>query len=199
MHTHRLRWLVPLLAATGTTMVALLTASGHAHPAALAQPTHAAIDFTGDPRPTIHPLPAPTTTPARRTRHTVPHASAAPTRVRVRTEHTAAPAAGRSRPRPRLVITGSGLRGYAQALLGDAFDCFDSIVRHESGWSVTATNPSSGAYGLMQALPGSKMAAYGSDWRTNGRTQIRWGIHYINAHYGGACSAWAFWQSHGWY
>jgi soluble lytic murein transglycosylase-like protein len=79
------------------------------------------------------------------------------------------------------------------------FGCFSAIVERESGWNVTAANPTSGAYGLMQALPGSKMASAGSDWRTNGATQIRWGISYIAAQYGSPCGAWAFWQSHGWY
>jgi hypothetical protein len=68
----------------------------------------------------------------------------------------------------------------------------------ESGWSTGAANPS-GAYGIPQALPGSKMAAYGSDWQTNPATQIRWGLSYIKSRYGSPSAAWSFWQANGWY
>jgi hypothetical protein len=64
---------------------------------------------------------------------------------------------------------------------------------------VHADNPSSSAYGIPQALPGSKMAAAGADWQSNAATQIRWGLGYIKARYGSPCSAWGFKQSHGWY
>lgn len=89
----------------------------------------------------------------------------------------------------------------ARQLLGDdaQFQCFSNIVERESGWNVTAENPSSGAYGLVQALPGSKMASAGADWRTNPATQIRWGIGYMKSTYGSPCGAWSFWQSHNWY
>lgn len=60
-------------------------------------------------------------------------------------------------------------------------------------------NSSSGAYGLVQALPGSKMASAGADWRTNPATQIQWGLGYMNDRYGSPCSAWSFHQSNGWY
>ena len=60
------------------------------------------------------------------------------------------------------------------------YAAFSKIVEHESGWNVTATNSSSGAYGLVQALPGSKMASAGSDWKTNPKTQIKWGLDYMN-------------------
>ena len=79
------------------------------------------------------------------------------------------------------------------------FDCLDSIWSQESGWSVTADNPTSSAYGIPQALPGSKMASAGPNWRTDAETQIRWGLGYIKNRYGTACSAWSFKQGHGWY
>ncbi|MFC8507438.1 transglycosylase SLT domain-containing protein [Streptomyces sp. NPDC057411] len=79
------------------------------------------------------------------------------------------------------------------------FASFSKIVEHESGWNHTATNSSSGAYGLVQALPGSKMASAGSDWKTNPATQIKWGLNYMNERYGSPNGAWEFWQSHGWY
>uniref|UniRef100_UPI0006B394AF aggregation-promoting factor C-terminal-like domain-containing protein n=1 Tax=Streptomyces sp. NRRL B-24085 TaxID=1709476 RepID=UPI0006B394AF len=64
------------------------------------------------------------------------------------------------------------------------YNAFSKIVEHESGWDVDATNSSSGAYGLVQALPGSKMASAGSDWKTNAKTQIKWGLDYMNSRYG---------------
>ncbi|MGW5418922.1 aggregation-promoting factor C-terminal-like domain-containing protein [Streptomyces sp. NPDC003943] len=79
------------------------------------------------------------------------------------------------------------------------FASFSKIVEHESGWNHTATNSSSGAYGLVQALPGSKMASAGADWKTNPATQIKWGLNYMNERYGSPNAAWSFWQTHGWY
>jgi hypothetical protein len=79
------------------------------------------------------------------------------------------------------------------------FDCFDNIIMRESKWDINATNPSSGAYGIPQALPGTKMASEGSDWRTNPATQIIWGIKYMKDRYGSPCGAWSFKSSHGWY
>jgi transglycosylase-like protein with SLT domain len=81
----------------------------------------------------------------------------------------------------------------------DQFSCFDNIITRESRWNVHATNPSSGAYGLPQALPGSKMATVGSDWQNNPATQIIWGVEYMDKRYGSPCAAWSFWQAHSWY
>ncbi|WP_055627429.1 transglycosylase SLT domain-containing protein, partial [Streptomyces hirsutus] len=85
----------------------------------------------------------------------------------------------------------------AQSMIGDSaqYQCFSNIVQRESGWNHTATNASSGAYGLVQALPASKMASAGSDWKTNPATQISWGIDYMNERYGSPCAAWDFWQA----
>ncbi|UUN26641.1 transglycosylase SLT domain-containing protein [Streptomyces sp. FIT100] len=79
------------------------------------------------------------------------------------------------------------------------FQCFDKIVTHESNWNYKATNASSGAYGLVQALPGGKMASAGADWKTNPKTQIKWGLDYMNERYGSPCAAWSFWQANHWY
>ncbi|MFD4632616.1 transglycosylase SLT domain-containing protein [Streptomyces sp. NPDC058284] len=79
------------------------------------------------------------------------------------------------------------------------FAAFDKIVTHESGWNPSATNSSSGAYGLVQALPGSKMASAGADWKTNPETQIEWGLKYMNERYGSPVGAWNHWQANGWY
>jgi hypothetical protein len=78
------------------------------------------------------------------------------------------------------------------------FSCLNNIWTRESGWVYNAENPS-GAYGIPQALPGSKMASAGPDWQTNPATQIRWGLGYIKSTYGDPCSAWAFWQAHDYY
>ena len=79
------------------------------------------------------------------------------------------------------------------------FSCLDPLWEHESGWSVTAANAGSGAYGIPQALPGSRMASAGPDWQTNAATQITWGLEYIKGTYGSPCAAWAHEQATGWY
>lgn len=96
-------------------------------------------------------------------------------------------------------------RDIARALLGefgfsqDQFGCLDSLWMRESGWRIDATNASSSAYGIPQALPGSKMSSAGPDWATNAVTQIRWGLGYIEDRYGSPCGAWGHSQSYGWY
>jgi hypothetical protein len=82
----------------------------------------------------------------------------------------------------------------------DQFSCLDRLWQKESGWSYSAMNPSSGATGIPQSLPGNKMASAGSDWATNATTQIRWGLGYIKASsYGTPCAAWSHSQAVGWY
>jgi hypothetical protein len=79
------------------------------------------------------------------------------------------------------------------------YSCLSSLWGRESGWDVHAENTSSGAYGIPQALPGSKMSSYGSDWQDNAVTQIEWGLAYIDQSYGTPCGAWSTFQSQGWY
>ena len=79
------------------------------------------------------------------------------------------------------------------------FSCLEPLWARESGWSVTAENPSSGAYGIPQAMPGSEMASAGADWQTDAATQVRWGLTYIQGRYGSPCGAWAHEESDGWY
>lgn len=86
-----------------------------------------------------------------------------------------------------------------QMVPADQFQCFSNIVSHESGWNYRAVNASSGAYGLLQALPGSKMSSAGADWQTNPATQIKWGLSYMNGRYGSPCDAWAFWSANHFY
>ncbi|SFE80396.1 transglycosylase SLT domain-containing protein [Streptomyces mirabilis] len=104
---------------------------------------------------------------------------------------------------PAQAATGqaSSAQAIAHKMIPDAaqFAAFSKIVEHESGWNPSATNSSSGAYGLVQALPGSKMSAAGSDWKSNPATQIKWGLDYMNSRYGSPAAAWNFWQAHNWY
>ena len=96
-------------------------------------------------------------------------------------------------------------RQIAQAMLGSfgwsssQFSCLDPLWEHESRWSVTAANPGSGAFGIPQALPGSRMASAGPDWQTSAATQITWGLRYIRDTYGSPCAAWSHEQATGWY
>ncbi|ABL80576.1 MULTISPECIES: lytic transglycosylase domain-containing protein [unclassified Nocardioides] len=96
-------------------------------------------------------------------------------------------------------------RDIARALMpqfgfgADQFGCLDSLWTRESNWSPSAHNASSGAHGIPQALPGSKMASAGPDWATNPVTQITWGLGYIQDRYGSPCGAWGHSQAVGWY
>ncbi|KIR65127.1 lytic transglycosylase domain-containing protein [Micromonospora haikouensis] len=81
----------------------------------------------------------------------------------------------------------------------DQFPCLDKLWTKESGWNPKAHNSSSGAHGIPQAVPGSKMASVGDDWETNPATQIKWGLGYIKGRYSSPCSAWSQSQSEGWY
>ncbi len=102
-------------------------------------------------------------------------------------------------------LTSADPKTLARALLpqygmsSSQFGCLDNIWSQESGWNVHADNPASSAYGIPQALPGSKMASAGPNWQSNPETQIRWGLGYIRDRYGSACAAWGFKQGHGWY
>jgi hypothetical protein len=116
-----------------------------------------------------------------------------------------ADAARAARDQQRQALTSANPKIVARAMLGrfgwgvSQFSCLDSLWTRESKWSLTATNPTSGAYGIPQALPGSKMASVGSDWRTSALTQITWGLGYIRARYGSPCGAWAHSEASGWY
>jgi hypothetical protein len=96
-------------------------------------------------------------------------------------------------------------QGIAEALLpsygwsSSEMSCLVPLWMGESGWRVNAENASSGAYGIPQSLPGSKMASVGPDWQTNPVTQIKWGLGYIQERYGSPCGAWGFKQGNGWY
>jgi hypothetical protein len=89
---------------------------------------------------------------------------------------------------------------YAAAKVGSGqFTCLLNLWNRESGWNTHAENADSGAYGIPQSLPGSKMAVAGGDWRNNFRTQVDWGLSYISSTYGSPCAAWAHSNAVGWY
>lgn len=115
-------------------------------------------------------------------------------------------------PRPKFVAVANGkygkndaareaARAYARSRISATqYRCLYHLWNHESGWRWWAGNrQGSGAYGIPQALPGSKMKSAGADWRTNPITQVKWGLGYISRRYGSSCAAWSFWQSHNWY
>ncbi|WP_205791760.1 lytic transglycosylase domain-containing protein [Microbacterium sulfonylureivorans] len=121
-------------------------------------------------------------------------------------------AAATSAPSPVFASGGSGgdnspagAQASARAMLGnygwgdDQFGCLVSLWNKESGWNYRAYNAGSGAYGIPQALPGSKMGSAGADWQTNAATQVAWGLGYISGRYGSPCGAWSHSESVGWY
>ena len=136
------------------------------------------------------------------------HDPAASTRSAVTRPVTAVAVQPAKLVRPERVVTvdqsPAGAKAMAEQQLGargwaGQWQCLDSLWTKESSWKFDADNPSSDAYGIPQALPGSKMATAGGDWRTNPATQIRWGLDYIAAAYGTPCGAWGHEVANGWY
>ncbi len=96
--------------------------------------------------------------------------------------------------------TVANARAYARTRLGAGqFSCVDVLWQSESRWNPRAVNLTTGAYGIPQSYPASKLAAAGRNWRTSPRTQVSWGLEYIATRYGTACAAWNFRLAHGWY
>ncbi|MFC4148351.1 lytic transglycosylase domain-containing protein [Micromonospora mangrovi] len=122
--------------------------------------------------------------------------------AKAKAEATAKPYAG---PIPASCSEYSGNRAIGCALMLqegfgiDQFPCLDKLWTRESGWNHKAYNAGSGAYGIPQALPGSKMGSVADDWKTNPATQIKWGLGYIEGRYDDPCGAWAHSESSGWY
>jgi len=110
---------------------------------------------------------------------------------------TAEPIAPAPAPAPVATPSVDDARSFALAQIGAVqFSCLDALWQHESDWDPSAENPTSGAYGIAQALPAAKMASIGKDWMSNPITQVRWGLEYIAGRYGSACNAWWFWLRH---
>lgn len=110
------------------------------------------------------------------------------------------------KPAPVITVSANDYQKYAHDLCINTYGWsetdFTNLVKlwnRESGWRPSAHNPSSGAHGIPQSLPASKMATEGADYYTNGYTQIRWGLKYIKGRYGNPSAAWAHSESYGWY
>ena len=120
-------------------------------------------------------------------------------------EQAAAEEAARAAAASVPVDDPAGAKAYAASVLGthgwDAsqMTCLDTLWNKESEWLTSATNASSGAYGIPQALPGTKLATAGGDWQTSYRTQVNWGLTYIESRYGSPCSALNFHYANNWY
>jgi hypothetical protein len=146
--------------------------------------------------PTVTPAPAPDPVPDA-TAEPAPEPPAAPEPA---PEPPPAP-----EPEPVPGGTPDANRDLARSMIGeygwggDQWECLDLLWQQESSWEHTAENPSSGAYGIPQSLPASKMETHGGDWRTNPGTQIAWGLDYIDGRYGTPCSAWSFHLDNNWY
>jgi len=108
-----------------------------------------------------------------------------------------APAVGQPDPDTAQAIAFDLLQ--QQGMADQEYRCLHALWSRESNWNHFAQNPSSGAYGIPQALPAEKMASAGDDWATNPATQIRWGLGYIEARYGTPCAAWEHSELRNWY
>ncbi|QEE60929.1 hypothetical protein FVA74_04535 [Salinibacterium sp. dk2585] len=115
-------------------------------------------------------------------------------------------AAERAAQAAAALATPAGAQAHAREVMAqrygwgaDQASCLVNLWQKESGWRWDALNPSSGATGIPQSLPGSKMATHGADWQTNPATQISWGLDYIKRAYGTPCGAWGKSQAVGWY
>lgn len=200
--------------ATGLLCAALLAAAGigvvhlrsHKSPdpaAQIAIEERAERASRGGARTTASPSPAPSPTPVAST----PAAPATPRTTSAAPRRTApqTTAATPSAPVPADCAAYTGNRRTGCLLLPTfgfslrEMPALDKLWTRESNWNHLARNPSSGAYGIPQALPGSKMATAGADWQTNPATQIRWGLGYIKERYGTPTKAWAFFQANNWY
>lgn len=143
---------------------------------------------TEAPKPTPTPTPTPTSTPA---------ATGSSSDESTEKSGGYAPPAAAPDPGSAQAIAAQMVadRGWP----GTEYDCLYSLWARESGWRYNAYNASSGAYGIPQSLPGSKMASAGADWETNPATQIIWGLGYITGRYSTPCGAWAHSEDAGWY
>jgi hypothetical protein len=160
----------------------------------------ASRDFPRTDSPSASPSASPSPSPSSASPSPSP-STAAPSPTPKRTTQTAKPAPAI----PAGCSSYSGNQLIACQLLpsfGFSTSEMSALVpmwNNESSWNQYAENPSSGAYGIPQALPGDKMASVASDWQSNPATQIKWGLGYIKDRYGTPSDAWSFWQANGWY
>ncbi|MFJ4171100.1 hypothetical protein ACIPY3_16465 [Paenarthrobacter sp. NPDC089714] len=117
----------------------------------------------------------------------------------------AAAAAAAAAAAPKAIDDPAAAKAYAASILANygwgpgEMTALNTLWEKESNWKTTATNASSGAYGIVQSLPASKMATAGADWQTNYQTQIKWGLNYIKERYGSPSAALAFHLANNWY
>ena len=148
------------------------------------------------PAPAAAPAPAPAPAPA---------AAPAPAPAPAAAPAPAPAAAPAPAPAPVAIDDPAGAQAYAASQLGrygwapGQMQCLHKLWTKESDWKTTATNASSGAYGVVQSLPATKMASAGADYMTNYRTQINWGLNYVKSRYGSPCGALNFHYAHNWY
>ena len=160
------------------------------------------VSVAATPTPTPSPTPIPTATPvpAITWRDNPQHCNLNTQLISLTPPFNCVP---RPTPTPQIATASvsGGLHDWysAAGIPAAVWWAVDYIVAHESGGRITATNPSSGAYGLCQALPGYKMASAGADWATNPVTQLRWCNSYAQERYGGWAGAYAHWTSHRWW
>jgi hypothetical protein len=198
-----------LSVATAASATAATTSQGtRGHAAGSDGPAEITREAAGAPRLSVTDQPARPVAEAEKQRGSDTLAQHA---FRLRLTQARAAIAQRQAPRKRAVPAASGSaasgspRQIAQAMLGSfgwssgQFSCLDPLWEHESRWSMTAANSGSGAFGIPQALPGSRMASAGPDWQTSAATQITWGLRYIRDTYGSPCAAWSHAQATGWY
>ena len=191
-----------LSVATAASATAATTSQGtRGHAAGSDGPTGITREAAGAPRLSVTDQLA---RPVAEAENQQGHDTRAQHAFRLRLTQARAAIAQRQAARKRPAASGSP-RQIAQAMLGSfgwsssQFSCLDPLWEHESRWSVTAANPGSGAFGIPQALPGSRMASAGPDWQTSAATQITWGLRYIRDTYGSPCAAWSHEQATGWY
>jgi hypothetical protein len=151
------------------------------------------------PEPKVEETPPPTTTTTVKKQSAVPGTTTAETKITPIPEAAATPA-----PKTVAVSPGSAQAEAANQMKAygwgaDQLTCLISLWEKESNWNSAAENPSSGAFGIPQSLPGNKMASAGADWRTNPATQIKWGLGYIAERYKTPCGAWGHSVAVGWY
>ncbi|MGO4652301.1 hypothetical protein AB4068_11455 [Arthrobacter sp. 2RAF22] len=167
------------------------------------------VDHSATPSATATPSASASASPKPSAAST-PSQAAAPAPAAVAPQ-AAAPAAPAAPPAPAApaapvaVDDPSGAQAYAASILPSygwgqgEMSALITLWNKESDWRTTATNASSGAYGIGQSLPAEKMASEGADWQTNYQTQIRWGLNYIKERYGSPSAAWSFHLAHNWY
>ena len=191
MSRRRAERVVPVLAAAAVAglLGAAAIAPMRGHDAAAAEPAHGAV---GAPDAQTLDIVLAATAPAARGGFSAEPAPAPEPVLAAAAPPAAVPDPGTAQAIAADMVAAMGWDG-------GEFDCLVALWNRESGWSVTAGNPVSGAYGIPQALPGEKMASAGADWETNPATQIAWGLSYISGRYGTPCGAWQQSEASGWY